>query len=99
LFVLFFFFDGFDLIDLFICFCFFLEELRLACGGTVDGVKGKEDLKKVKEILSQHHSLLNEDLEAAGWTPLKFASYINCVSIVEFLVSFDDIEVNKVDQV
>jgi hypothetical protein len=69
--------------------------LRLACGDCFNDVKGKEDLKKVKEIISQYPSLLNEDLNGNGWTPLITASCYNSVSIVEFLLSFDDIEVNK----
>jgi hypothetical protein len=85
----------FGLICLFVCFCFFLDQLILACGGWVNGAKGKEDLKKVKEILSQYASLLNEELDGCGSTPLILASIYNCVSIVEFLLSFDDIEVNK----
>jgi hypothetical protein len=73
--------------------------LILACGDDVNGVKGKEDLKKVKEIISQYPSLLNEDLDGDGYTPLVIASSNNYVSIVEFLLSFDDIEVNKRNKV
>jgi hypothetical protein len=69
--------------------------LSLACGDDVNDVKGKEDLKKVKEIISQYPSLLNEGLDGNGFTPLMTASGYNSVSIVEFLLSFDDIEVNK----
>jgi hypothetical protein len=69
--------------------------LRLACGEDVKGIKGKEDLQKVKEILSQYPSLLNEDLNGFGDTTLIYASLYNCVSVVEFLLSCDGIEVNK----
>jgi ankyrin repeat protein len=73
--------------------------LRLACGDDVNDVKGKVDLKKVKEVLSQYPSLLNEDLNGNGYTPLIYASLHNCISIVEFLLSCDDIEVNKGNKV
>jgi hypothetical protein len=80
-------FGGFDW---FLCFCFFLDKLRFACGGYVNGAYGKEDLKKVKEIISQYPSLLNEDLDGDGFTPLILASHYNCILIVEFLLSCDD---------
>jgi hypothetical protein len=76
---------------------FLFEELISACGGYVNGVKGKEDLKKVKEILSRFPSLLNEKLDGDDYTPLIVASGCNSVSIVEFLLS-SDIEVNKGDK-
>jgi hypothetical protein len=69
--------------------------LKIACGDWVNNAPGKENLKKVKEIISQYPSLLNEDLNARGNTPLIFASEHNCVSIVEFLLLCDDIKVNK----
>jgi hypothetical protein len=53
----------------------------------------------VKEIISQYPSLLNEDLNGNGSTPLITASRNNSVSIVEFLLLRDDIEVNKGDKV
>jgi hypothetical protein len=76
-------------------FCFFLDQLKIACGGWVNGASGKEDLQKVKEIISQYPSLLNEDLDGNGYTPLIYASLYNCISVVEFLLSCDGIEVNK----
>jgi ankyrin repeat protein len=73
--------------------------LRLACGDDVNDVKGKEDLKKVKQIISQYPSLLNEAIDLNGKTPLILASYWNYASIVEFLLSCDDLDVNKRDRV
>jgi glycine cleavage system H lipoate-binding protein len=73
--------------------------LRAACGGYANGGYGKEDLNKVKKILSQHPSLLNEDLEGDGWTSLRIASYNNSDSVVEYLLSCDEMEVNKQDKV
>jgi hypothetical protein len=68
----------------------------VACGGDPDnGVEGEEDSQRVKEIISQSPSLLNEDLNGYGYTPLATACYANCISIVEFLLSCDGIEVNK----
>jgi hypothetical protein len=64
----------------------------VACGGDPDnGVEGEEDLQRVKEIISQSPSLLNEDLNRYGHT----ACYANCISVVEFLLSCDGIELNK----
>jgi hypothetical protein len=47
-------------------FLYFFRQLSLACGYDYDydnDVEGKEDLKKVKELLSQYPSLLNESLD------------------------------------
>jgi ankyrin repeat protein len=72
----------------------------LACDGCdSNSVKGKENLKKVKEIISQYPSLLNEDLNKLGQTALIIASKYNSVSIVEYLLSCDGIEVNKQSKV
>jgi hypothetical protein len=67
----------------------------LACGEKVNGIKGKEDFKKVKGILSQFPFLLNESLDEYGSTPLIIASRKCSVSIVEFLLSCDRTDVNK----
>jgi hypothetical protein len=88
-----------DVFHLFICFCFFLDQLKLACGGTVKGVKGKEDLRKVKEIISQYPSLVNEGLDECSNTPLITVAVYNSVSVAEFLLLRDDIEVNKRNKV
>jgi hypothetical protein len=86
---------------LFICFSLLLilDKLIHACGGYANGVKGKEDLKKVKEILSQYPSLLNEGLDEYGYTSLIIASNCSSVSVVEYLLSCDGIEVNKQSKV
>jgi hypothetical protein len=77
------------------CFCF-VDQLFSAVGGYRNGVEGKEDLKKVKEILSQYPSLLNEGFGTdAGYSPLMIASARNFESIVEYLLSLDGTEVNK----
>jgi hypothetical protein len=81
------------------CFTYFLDQLIFACGGYVSSVKGKQELKKVKEILSQYPSLLNEDLNKVGNTSLTYASMENSVSVVEYLLSCDGIEVNKQNMV
>jgi ankyrin repeat protein len=74
-----------------VAICLFrLDQLRLACGDIFNG-----NLKKVIEILSQFPSLLNEDLNEDGWTALMIASSWNSVSVVEYLLSCDSIEVNK----
>jgi hypothetical protein len=79
---------------------FFLLDLLIhACGGYANGVNGKEDLAKVKEILSQYPSLLNEDLDEFGRTSLIIASVNKSVSVVEYLLSCDGIEVNKQSKV
>jgi hypothetical protein len=69
--------------------------LILACGGYANGGYGKEDWKKVKEILSQYPSLLNEDLDEDGFTSLITASMYYSVPVVEYLLSCDGIEINK----
>jgi hypothetical protein len=79
-----------------IYFCFFSDQLSLACGVMVNDVEG---IKKVKEIISQYPSVLNEDLDGNGNTPLIIASVYYCVSTVEFLLLCDDIEVNKGNEV
>jgi hypothetical protein len=86
------------LICLFI-FVPFLDKWRLACGEKINGAKGKVDLQKVKEIISQYPSLLNQALNVNGDTPLMTASYNNYVSMVEFLLLCDGIEVNKRNRV
>jgi ankyrin repeat protein len=79
---------------------FHLDQLSLACGYDNDNlVIGKEDLKKVGEILSRYPSLLNESLDIYGYTPLIVASYWNSRSVVEFLLSCDEINVNQQDKV
>jgi hypothetical protein len=80
-------------------FFFLLDQLRNACGGNANGVDGKEDLKKVKEILSQYRSLLNEDLDGYDNTSLIYASMSNSVSVVVYLLSCDGIKVNKQNKV
>jgi hypothetical protein len=78
----------------------FLDELRIACGSSptkpntiFEKYDGKKDLSKVKEIISQYPSLLNENFEKGDCdTPLIVASCSNAVSIVEFLLSCNGIE-------
>jgi hypothetical protein len=66
-----------------------------ACGGSTfdSGAKVNIDLKKVKEIIFQYPSLLNDGL--FGYTSLMISSLHNSLSVVEFLLSCDGIEVNK----
>jgi hypothetical protein len=66
-----FFIDSSDLLFLFYFNCL-IDELLLACGYE----NHVEDLKKVKEILSQHPSLLNESSDQYDNTPLQIASAI-----------------------
>jgi ankyrin repeat protein len=67
-----------------------------ACGGMVGEVAGKEDLKKVKKLLSQYPFLLNEDIDGAGFTPLMMASMCNSLSVINYLLSLKHIQLNKV---
>jgi ankyrin repeat protein len=53
------------------------------------------DLEKVKDILSEDSSLLNEGLNKNGRTCLFIASYWNHAVIVSFLLELDKIDVNK----
>jgi ankyrin repeat protein len=55
--------------------------------------------EKVKSILSENPSLLNEGLDEDGWTALYIASYNNHSSIVSFLLEQEDIDVNKTNKV
>jgi ankyrin repeat protein len=59
----------------------------------------KDDLEKVKSILSENPSLLNEGLNEDGWTALFTASYRNHSSIVFFLLEQENIDVNKTNKV
>jgi hypothetical protein len=92
-------------INIYICdfplllFFFLLDQLINACGGYTNDDKGKEDLKKVKVILSRYPSLLNEDLDGDGSTSLIIGSSRNSVSVVEYLLSCNGIEANKQDKV
>jgi ankyrin repeat protein len=72
----------------------FLEQMISACGGAVDSVEGKEDLRIVKKLLSLYPSLLNEDLDGDGFTPLIMATMCNSTRVVEFLLSLEETEVN-----
>jgi hypothetical protein len=56
-------------------------------------------LRKVKEFLSEYHSLINDDLTGYDLTSLMIASHYKCVSVVDFLLSCDGTEVNKQDKV
>jgi hypothetical protein len=79
-----------------------LDELRLACGGEVNGVMGKEDSNKVEEIFSEYPFSWNEKLDEDGVTALIIASMRNAISVVDFLLSsaeWEDIDVNKQDKV
>jgi hypothetical protein len=69
----------------------------LACGGADcdNGRKGIENLKRVKEILSQNPSFLNKSLDEYDFTPLITASCSNCISVVEYLLSCEGVKVNK----
>jgi ankyrin repeat protein len=80
-------------IDSLVCFLFvhFLEELYEACE--------KGDLEKVKSILSENPSLLNEGLDEEGSTALYTASDNNRSSIVSFLLQQENIDVNKTKKV
>jgi hypothetical protein len=79
----------------------FVDQLLVGCGGYDydNDVEGKEDLNKVKEILSQHPSLLYERLDKFENTPLIFASLYDSLAFIEFLLSCDGIEVNQQDMV
>jgi phosphatidylglycerophosphate synthase len=90
----FFFFSLRFLFDLFLYFCFFLDQLISALLAVVQG-KGKSGLKKVKDILSKNPSLLNDGLDTEGGTALMFATVRNSVLLVEFLLSCDGIDVNE----
>jgi ankyrin repeat protein len=68
-----------------------LEELYDAC------VKG--DLEKVKSVLSENSSLLNEGLNEHGNTALCLASDYTHSSIVSFLLEQENIDVNKTNKV
>jgi ankyrin repeat protein len=59
----------------------------------------KGDLDKVKNILSENPSLLNEGLNEDGETALTCASQYNRPSIVSFLLKQKNIDVNKTDKV
>jgi ankyrin repeat protein len=68
-----------------------LEELNDACW--------KGELEKVKSILSENPSLLNEELYEDGRTALYTTSYHNHYPIVSFLLEQKDIDVNKTNEV
>jgi hypothetical protein len=77
-----------------------LTLLSLACGYDCDNkVPGETDVKKVKEILSRNPALLNRSLDRYDNTLLIIASRYNSVSVVEFLLQRDAIEVNKQNRV
>jgi ankyrin repeat protein len=68
-----------------------LEELKDAFVGG--------DLEKVKSILSENPSFLNEGLDEFGYTALYLASEYNHSSIVSFLLEQENIDVNKANKV
>jgi ankyrin repeat protein len=68
-----------------------LEELYDACE--------KGDLEKVKSILSENTSLLNEGLGDDGTTALYTVSFKNHPSIVSYLLEEGGVDVNKANKV
>jgi ankyrin repeat protein len=59
----------------------------------------KGDLEKVKIILLNNPSLLNEGLNEYGFTALLLACCYNDSSIVSYLLEQEDIDVNKSNKV
>jgi ankyrin repeat protein len=69
-----------------------IKELHDACS--------KDDLEKVKMILLENPSLLNEGLDDNGKTALSTASsFIASSSVVSFLLEQENVDVNKADEV
>jgi ankyrin repeat protein len=59
----------------------------------------RRESEKVKSILINNPSLLNEELNESDWTALYLACYYNDSSIVSYLLEQQAIDVNKSDKV
>jgi hypothetical protein len=59
----------------------------------------KDDLEKVKSILSDNPSLINEGLDEDGRTVLYFSSCNNRPLVVSYLLEQQNIDVNETNKV